>query len=683
MNDSSVPVIVVTAARDDVECINQTLRDAGHPTHCRWVHTLDELSEELESGDAQLIIFFADDFPSRIKEVARVRQNAAAMVPLVVVRNIADEKAITDAMLEGAQDLVSMAQRPRVTAVAEREMRSFRLERALNDTLASATQYKRQLKAFMAGSVDAIAYSQEGIVVEVNQAWSELFNQPDDHSALGPLMDYFDTSSQAALKGALIACSKNKWDGEPLKVIAVTADGSSVSVKLHLENAVFDGDPAIKLSVPRELEARKEPEELVDRAIHADPTTGFYHRQRFVELLTDRLDERSQSGASALVYIRPDKFSEIEDEVGPLASEEILVQLAELLRGMVHEQELCGRFGGTIFTLVLKRGALRDIEVWAEHAVSRISSHIFEVAANTLSITCTIGLAELGPGTDRVEELISNAERANQRGRQRGGNEVVLEETADESTRIKRFDTLWVHQIRSALVENRFRLVHLGIASLGGDVSQVYDTVLRMIDQQGDEVSAAEFMAAARRNKLLRPIDRWVIGATMQFCVQQDFNLAFVKLSSESVIDTSLVDWIRKLAGAKQVDPGRICFQVSEEDATQYLKQTNALSEKLRAGGFGFAIEHFGIGRDPMRVLNQTPMNFVKIDGSLMQTVATDIIVQEKVRGFVNAAAKRKIKTIAERVEDANTMAVLFQLGVSYMQGHYLHEPEVILQGHS
>jgi EAL domain-containing protein (putative c-di-GMP-specific phosphodiesterase class I) len=319
--------------------------------------------------------------------------------------------------------------------------------------------------------------------------------------------------------------------------------------------------------------------------------------------------------------------------------------------------------------------------MWAENAVARISNHIFEAANHTLSLSCTIGLAEIGSGTDRVEPLIKSAELANRRGRQRGGNQVVLEETADESTRIQRFDKLWVHQIRSALVENRFRLAHLPIASLGGEAEKVFDTVIRMIDQQGDEQPAAEFMGAAKRNSLLRPVDRWVVNATMQFCREQQFDLVFVKLSHESVVDATLVDWIVKLASDTKTNPARICFQVSEEDATQYLRQTNALAEKLRAAGFYFALEHFGIGRDPMRVLSQVATNYIKIDGSFMQSLSTDVMLQEKVRGYIRAAEKRKILTVAERVEDANTMAVLFQLGVAYMQGHYLQEPEVILTG--
>jgi EAL domain-containing protein (putative c-di-GMP-specific phosphodiesterase class I) len=154
----------------------------------------------------------------------------------------------------------------------------------------------------------------------------------------------------------------------------------------------------------------------------------------------------------------------------------------------------------------------------------------------------------------------------------------------------------------------------------------------------------------------------------------------FVKLSRESITDGALLDWLQKQVQARNVTAAQICFQVTEEDATQYLKQTKDLAEALRGLGFSFAIEHFGVGRDPMRVLTQVPMHFLKIDGSLMQSLASNPQLQEQVRGFVSAAEKRKIQTIAERVQDANTMAVLFQIGATYMQGHYVHEPDVVLE---
>ena len=178
---------------------------------------------------------------------------------------------------------------------------------------------------------------------------------------------------------------------------------------------------------------------------------------------------------------------------------------------------------------------------------------------------------------------------------------------------------------------------------------------------------------------MLRSIDRWVIGATLAFCAKQPVDNVFVKLSSESLIDKTLMEWLTKAVDSSGVAHGKLCFQVSEEDAAQFLSQTKTLAEQLKERGHEFAIEHFGIGHDSARVLASTPMHYLKIDGSLMQSLASDEALRQRVRGYIEAANKRNIATIAERVEDANTMAILFQLGVGYVQGHYVHEPEVVL----
>jgi diguanylate cyclase (GGDEF)-like protein len=681
MVQSPVPLIVLSGREDDVELVNRSLRDGGHPVRCHWITKLDALPSALEDLAAELLCFFPDSLPAPIREIARIRQQAAASIPLVVVRQTAEEADIAEALLAGAQDLVSIGQTDRLRSVAERELRAFRLERALNETLLSANQYKKELKAFMAGSVDAIAHVQEGILVDANQAWADLLGFDAAESLLGsPLMDHFDAASQAALKGALVACAKGQWGAEPLKATALTAMGTKLPLEIGLETTTVDREPAVTLRVPRRLPSEgREPEELVERAVHRDATTGFYHRRRFLEVLTDRLDTASRGGVRALAFVRPDKFREIEEQIGPLASEDVLVQLAEQLRELVQPQDVYGRFGGPVFTLYLERGTLRDVEAWAQNALSRIAARVFESAHNTLSVTCTIGLAEVGPTTSRLDALIAQARRSNQLGRDQGGNRVVLQQTSDESTRVQRFDEIWVQQIKSALMENRFRLAHLPIASLGGEHKVMQDTLLRMIDLQGDEISAAEFMPAAVRNRLLRAIDRWVIGASLAYCAKTPLDCVFIKLSGESIIDRTLLDWLSKAVEGSAVAPHQLCFQVSEENATQYLTQTQALATELRRRGHRFAIENFGIGRDSGRILAQTPMDFLKIDGSLMQTLATNPVLQEKVRVFVSAAANRTIATIAERVEDANTMAVLFQLGVGYMQGHYVHEPEVVL----
>jgi len=674
------PVLALSSREEHVELINKMLRQAGQAAYCQRVAATVDLAEALTRYRPQLLFVFSSNPAADIAAVAAVCEKIAPILPIIAVGSVTDEKQIADAINAGARDLVSVAQPKRLLAVALRELRSYRLEKALRETLVSANQYRRELKAVMAGSVESIAYVQEGIIVSANPSWVELFGHTDSDKLMGmPLMDHFDKGSQATLKGALIACAREQWTTDLLRVVAVNKEGTAVPVELKLEEAEFGDEPAVRLSVPNDQPVRNEPEQLVVSAVHKDPMTGFYHRRQFVELLTERLESSSTGGVRALAYIRPDRFGEIKDEVGSIATEDVLIRIAEIIRGQTQENDICGRFGGVVFTTLIERGTLRDVEAWADNVIRMISDHIIEINGKSLSVTCTLGLSEVTTGTERVDSLVLDAERANKLGRQRGGNQVVVAEISDESTRIRRFDELWVQRIKSALMDNRFRLIHMPLANLNSAPKRMYDTVMRMIDEQGDEVAATEFIAAAERNGLLKTIDRWVISSSLAFCQAQNPDQLLVKLSKDSVTDPTLVDWIASQAKATQVKPGQICFQVREEHAAQYTKPLKALLTALEKLGFTGAIEHFGIGQDSVQLLEQLPLRFVKIDGSILQNISTNPGQQEAVRLLVAAARARKVETIAERVEQASTMAVLFQLGIGYMQGHYVHEPEVVL----
>ena len=250
---------------------------------------------------------------------------------------------------------------------------------------------------------------------------------------------------------------------------------------------------------------------------------------------------------------------------------------------------------------------------------------------------------------------------------------------ADADQRVQSYDKVWVKHIKAALMENRFRLVQQPVASLQGDDPSMFDVLVRMIDTQGKEVLPAEFMAAAERNDLLKNIDRWVVGASLSFAAQRKPGCLFVRLSKETVNDVSFLDWLDNHIRTSRAEPARLCFQVPESVAASHIEQLQALAAALRQRGFRFALEAFGAGRDSDGLLANMGLDFVKIDGAIVQALAKDAELQTRVRNLVEAATRRKIHTIAERVEDANTMAVLWQLGVQYIQGYFVHAPEEVV----
>jgi diguanylate cyclase (GGDEF)-like protein/PAS domain S-box-containing protein len=681
----AVPMIVMTRSQDHVEAINSTLRKAGHPVHCTWLPDARDLGDALTQLNPEMLIAFIDELGVDLGSIMKVKQSSAPGMPVLIVRDSIDETIIADAMRLGCQDVVTLANRNRLQAVATRELRAHRLERALSTTVSSAREYREQLQNFLEGSADAITHVQEGIIVDANRAWLELFGYSESDALSGtPLMDLFEQETHPALKGALVACLQGKWSGHGLRVQALLSDGSSLPLELVLTKADYEGEPAVRIAIPARNKQDRDLEVQLADAVKNDGSTGFLQQRYLIAAIRERCAQPSKGGVRQFAFIKPDKFVEIQAAIGVLSSEDFLAQVAEELRAQLTPTDLCGRFGGNGFLVLLERGTAKDVETWAEHVVKRIGTHVFTIDDKTLTATITVGLGLLPPANPDVGATITDALDAARRGRELGGNQMYVVDKADTDTRVQAYDKIWVKHIKSALMENRFRLVQQPIASLLGEDKGMFDVLVRMLDEQGNEVLPAEFIAAAERNDLMKNIDRWVIGASLSFAANRKASAIFVRISKDTVLDKSLLGWLETQLKSLKIEPKRLCVQVTEELATQYVRQTQELAEALRKLGFRFALEHFGTGRDPLKLLADITMDFIKIDGSLMQGLSTNQIQQQRVKGLVEAAKRRKIETVAERVEDANTMAVLWQLGIEFIQGYFVNAPEdVTMSGES
>lgn len=683
LNDSqSIAIAVLSASQDDVELVNRTMRDAGSAAHCYWAPAPAALDDTLESRDIELLVINVDSYPDTVRQVIKQKDTYNPALPVVAMSSTVNEDTILAAMKQGATDLVSIERNDRLRAVLLRELRAFRVEQALNSTINTATEYRRQLHDYMQGSNKAIAYAQEGIVTDVNGAWLKLFRIADKKDIVGlPLMDCFESQSQAAIKGAIVATVKGKWQGDEA-LLAKSRLGQNETIDLALEFQLvdFDDGPHVQVLISPPEDKSEEPTNLVHEALKRDPTTLFFHRAQFLERLEKRLAKKPKSGLHVLAMIKPDHFSELRKVVGILPTEEILSQFAEEVRKRMHPRDFAGRFEGTTLTVLLERGNEHDAEVWAQQLVEHMREHDFRIDQRSVNLTCTVAICVVSGVYSSLEELFTAVVEAQAQGRKAGGNGVFVNDSTDADTRLRKYDAIWVRHIKAALMENRFRLAQLPIAGLRRDAQGMYDLLVRMIDEQGNTVLPSDFLPAAERNNLMKTIDRWIVSAALEFCAENKAECVFVRLSQQSLQDTTLVEWMRKEITKRRVAPHNLVIQVAEREAAKTIKPTKKIADQFKEAGIGFALEHYGIDKNRFQILDILHPDYIKIDGELMHTLTTDTTMQENVRIVAEAAEERGIKTIAERVENANAMAILFQLGVHFMQGHYVHEPEVVLQ---
>jgi PAS domain S-box-containing protein len=679
--NAAVAVVVLSRSQDNVEAINSTLRKAGHAARCTWLPDAGDLGDALIQINPELLVLFSADGLLPLEAIKPLSDSTRPRVPIVLVAPVADEATVTAGLRAGAQDVVSLADPERVQLVCGRELRAFRLERALARTLQSAHESQRALSTFMEGSADAIALVQEGVVVEVNPAWLDLFGYPDPQAVNGePLMDLFDADSHASMKGAVVACLAGKWSDHALRVTALLTDGSTLALDLELHLSEFEGERAVRCVVPARRNDAAELQRRLADAVRSDPVTGLLHRRYFIEELRERLKEPVRGGIRCLACVRPDRMEQVVDQIGPLLAEDFITEFA----GVVREQsthDLGGRFTGSSLMFLVERGTERDVNAWGEHLLKRVDGHVFKAGAKSFKATATVGLCLIRSSTTDPADPVREVVAATRTGRTQGGNRVKSVERKESDPRLEGQDVVWVKHIKAALMENRFRLVQQPIASLLGEDKGMFDVLVRMLDEHGKEVLPSEFLPAAQRNDLMKNIDRWVVAAAMAYCAAKKPAAVFVRLSHDTLADTSLAPWLSNQLRANRVDPPQLCFQVPQQVATEYLSETGELRARLREQGFRFAIEHLGAGSATEQLVTHLAPEFIKIDGTLMQSLATNVDNQERVRSLVAIGKNIGATTIAERVEDANTMAVLWQLGIEFIQGYFVQKPEEVILG--
>ena len=412
-------------------------------------------------------------------------------------------------------------------------------------------------------------------------------------------------------------------------------------------------------------------------AEHRHPVTGLFLRQHFVGKLEESLSGPAAPGATILAYMKPDDMDETRDLFDPIVSDQLMQDMARMLKNSVKPNDLYGQFGGDIFMVLLSRGTIRDARAWAEDLLRTVRRHVFEAGDKSIPMTCTVGLAQYDGHNDDVNTLMHKAQQAFRDGRTDGGDKVVLLEKDGSVDRGA--PAIAVEKVKSALMQDGFRLVFQPVASMMGKSRRMFDVLIRMLDDDGKEVMPGDFLPVARQNGLMKNIDRWVIGNAIVFCVKDHPSQLFIRLSEESIPDRTLVPWIGKQLEAYNVSASQLVFQITEQNAEEHLKETKELVQQVKAFGCGFAIEHFGMGHRPLQVLEHVPADYIKVDGSLMEGLVRNREIQKRVRLYIESAKAKNIETIAERVEDANTMAVLWQLGVEFIQGYYVQGPEEIV----
>ena len=440
------------------------------------------------------------------------------------------------------------------------------------------------------------------------------------------------------------------------------------------------------LMVASDISEQRQLTELLSHQASHDALTELYNRREFERRLQDALATTGVDAPLAvLLYLDLDQFKLINDTSGHLAGDQLLAQLAIVMRKQLGGTDVLARLGGDEFGVLVAGVADRDTaEQIAERLRRCIDGYVFIWEQRSYTISASIGGVMIDRPGILMRNLLAQADTACYMAKELGRNRVHFYSECDDETARRRSEMDWANRLRWAVDEQRLVLTYQEIWSLplaAGGAPDI-ELLLRFRDESGHLVVPGVFMPAAERYGLMPVVDRWVIETALANFdrlhpsalgpVMVAINLSGASVEDDALAD-QIIDWLRHY----RVEPSRVCFEVTETVAVRNLSQVVRFMEQLRAAGCKIALDDFGAGMSSFTYLKNLPLDIIKIDGSFVRDMLTDPVSHLMVRAVTDIGHRLGLEVIAEWVTDAETVQALAALGVNRVQGFSLHHPEL------
>lgn len=679
--DQTLRLLIVEESRNDAESLANILRNAGQASRLSYAEDEEDIEKCLDQQLPDLILCATGLETISLADLVRLLAQRQLRIPLVAIGESGDEASVIEAMRAGANDLCSYDQPEHLQLVVRREMSQLRTCQSAQNFELKFHESEKRARMLMETSRDAIAYVHEGMHIFANSSYLEMFGFDSLEEIEGtPILDMVAPDDHAEFKEFLRNYSTGEGQEGRLETRGLLPDGKTFNAEMEFAPASIDGEPCTQIIIRNQTTSNKELEQKLKYLSKQDVLTGLFNRQYFLEELELAVtDAISGSNSAAVLYLLVDNFKDIKDKVGIGVADVVISDIAELLREHTSDGDIVARFGDHSFAMLRRGCDATSIQTLGETLRQAVENHIADVEDQSITTTCSIGMSMVAESTPSAHEVISRADLACEVARSSGGNRIHLHNPVVDEKLGKERDQQMHALIKDALAQNQFRLLYQPIVSLQGDESEKYEVLLRMLNDEGDHILPSQFLPIAEQTGQIAEIDRWVISNAIQVLAEHRGRGAdtqfFIKISAATLLDDEFVKLIQASIRDSRLPGDALIFEIAEKHAAQHLKHAKAFVKTVQQLHCKSALEHFGASPNSFQLLKHLPVDFLKIDGAFIHNLATDNNNQAMVKSILDTASSMNKQCIAEYVQDAHSLAVLWQSGINYIQGNFLQEP--------
>ena len=681
----SATLLILTSREEESEGLITSLRNGGLAVQSIFSSEPERLEELVSINDVALMLCCEYD-PAIDLDAWMLRyQELDLDVPLVIIADQGTESdELIGALRSGARDLAVKGDTDRLQLMVARELSDFehrRNERHLSERLEECEKRSRDL---VDATGEAVAFIKEGIHVQVNPAYQELYGFVSADELDGfPLLDLIAADFHQQVGDALrVVEQRGTIVPTEMDVQCVRADGEHFEAHLIASRSMLEGEPCVRVITEIQMtDVGQGPAEPVD----TDTDTDLPNRTSLMEELASRMATAGPGSTPfALIYVGIRIFPMLQKDRGLTGSLKAAARFAALLGDLAPEGSYLARVGDDGYVLLINELRQADAEKLSVRIRQKARLPIDQDLQEEEIPQCSTGLLLVDSVAADPADLLDSAYRNYLLG--------MLDSTSHpdatappqliqdgQTNTLIDDDHKIAARIQHALDADGFQLVYQPIVSLKGDRQESYSVLLRLSEEDKTLREAKDFLNAAIKSGMMAAVDRWVIRNAISKLAAlrskgQDANF-FVSVAEETLQDEKLLIWICDCLREFQARGNWLTLQVMEEHARRQAALFASLSEGLRKVSCRVALNRFGEGPNPELLLRSLHLDYVKFPLELGQGLADEKPKQRRLQELTRLCREADVRSIVTGVEDARSLTVLWTAGIDYVQGNFLQKP--------
>ena len=673
--DKSQRIRLLVANHDEHESTRliSMLESSGINLRPQFVHSMELLQKHISDQVWDLFIVDDDNDALPFREVIQAFRKQHADTPTIVLCNEDDHAAtVVTALKVGAVDAVAHDHDQHLIAVVKREFdnRQQRQQRRQAELACQAASAKSAY--FLDDLRTPTAYLQDGMFLYSNQAFLDLLGFSNEEELIvTPIADLVsDKQHQKQL--TKLAIGEDATEQKQLSTQLTTTTGDSFDATLLVRTTEYDDEACNEIIIPsHRLNFGEQIAAATDFVL---PT--LLERRQFIERTQQAMLETQEGKRHQLSFLEAPDFNEALETFDLGERELIIEQIATYMKDNFEPIGSWGNLGDARFAVVSSFGNEADCKAELDRAIADLDKQVWESGTKSARLHLRAGICQISNVHATVDDLLGACREAQATAVKDSDFSAIFEFADDDQPELSNDDI--IAKVKSALADERFKLLFQPIINIHGNTQEVYEVLLRLIDEEGNDVSPAEWREQVAKSGLGALIDRWVIReAAKKLALHlrdgHDTKL-LINLSEAAINDDGLPAFLGSLFNAAGLPRESLVMQLSEKDVNRNLKNAAKLTESLAGLQCHAALAHFGSSLNPFETLNHLIIDWVKVDGSYTKDLQ-DGGDTKALQALLSQLHDDERETIIPMVENASIINKLWQSGAQHIQGYYVQSP--------